>query len=100
MEIINGKKGNSSMMKSSRVLEHPPSMTKNALYHLQFDIPSRQLAELCRVDPSRQSLDSVHIFSNMIPLDRTGLVVRTIMKFVFINQKRFEKFRDSGFRPA
>ena len=73
------------MMKSLRVLEHPPFMTKNALYHLQFDIPSRQFVELCRVDPSRQRLDSVHIFSNISPLDRIGLVVRIIMKMVFIN---------------
>jgi len=66
-------------------LEHLPSMTKNALDHLQFDFPSRQLAELCRVNPFRQSLDSVQIFSNRSPLDQTGLVVRTIMKMVFIN---------------
>ena len=75
-------------------------LTENEFYQSLFDIPTRQLAKLCRVDPSRQRLDSVHIFSNISPLDRTGLIVRTIMKFLFINLTRFEKFRDSCFRPA
>ena len=35
--------------------------------------------------------------SNWRPLDRTGLVVRTIIKMVFINKKRFEKIQGLWF---
>ncbi|MCH2303507.1 MAG: transposase [SAR324 cluster bacterium] len=57
-------------------------LTENDLYQSLFDIPTRQLADLCGVDPSRQRLDSVHIFSNMRHLGRIGLFVRTIKKFL------------------
>ena len=37
-------------------------LTENDLYQPLFDIPTRKLADLCGVDPSRQRLDSVYIF--------------------------------------
>ena len=57
-------------------------LTENDLYQSLFDIPTRQIADLCGVDPSKQRLDSVHIFSNMRHLGRIGLFVRTIKKFL------------------
>ena len=57
-------------------------LTENDLYQALFDIPTRQIADLCGVDPSKQRLDSVHIFSNMRHLGRIGLFARTIKKFL------------------
>ena len=57
-------------------------LTENDLYQSLFDIPTRKLTDLCEVDPSRQRLDSVHIFSNLRHLVRIGLFVRTIKNFL------------------
>jgi hypothetical protein len=45
------------------------------------------LRKLFDLDPSRQRLDSIHIFSNMAHLGRIRLFARTIRKFL-INLKR------------
>ncbi len=61
-----------------------------ARYGLQdaiFENVTVALAKLFALDPSKQRLDSVHIFSNMAHLGRIRLFVRTIRTFL-INLKR------------
>ena len=52
-----------------------------------FENVTGALTKLFSVDPSRQRLDSIHIFSNMAHLGRIRLFVRTIRKFL-VNLKR------------
>lgn len=52
-----------------------------------FDNVTDALKRLFELDPSRQRLDSVHIFSNMSHLGRIRLFVKTIRKFL-VNLKR------------
>jgi hypothetical protein len=52
-----------------------------------FENVTAALTKLFSLDPSRQRLDSVHIFSNMAHLGRIRLFVRTIRKFL-VNLKR------------
>jgi hypothetical protein len=52
-----------------------------------FENVTDALAKLFDLDPSRQRLDSVHIFSNMAHLGRIRLFVKTIRKFL-VNLKR------------
>jgi len=52
-----------------------------------FENVTEALAKLFDLDPSRQRIDSVHIFSNMAHLGRTRLFVKTIRKFL-VNLKR------------
>jgi len=52
-----------------------------------FENVTAALAKLFALDPSRQRIDSVHIFSNMAHLGRTRLFVKTIRKFL-VNLKR------------
>jgi hypothetical protein len=52
-----------------------------------FDNVSEALKKLFELDPSKQRLDSVHIFSNMAHLGRIRLFVKTIRKFL-VNLKR------------
>ncbi len=52
-----------------------------------FENVSSALTKLFDLDPSKQRLDSVHIFSNMAHLGRIRLFVRTIRKFL-VNLKR------------
>jgi hypothetical protein len=52
-----------------------------------FENVSEALTKLFDLDPSRQRLDSVHIFSNMAHLGRIRLFVKTIRKFL-VNLKR------------
>lgn len=52
-----------------------------------FENVTGALAKLCGLDPSRQRIDSVHIFSNMAHLGRIRLFVKTIRKFL-VNLKR------------
>lgn len=52
-----------------------------------FENVSEALKKLFELDPSRQRLDSVHIFSNMAHLGRIRLFVKTIRKFL-INLRR------------
>jgi hypothetical protein len=55
-----------------------------------FTEATEKLAKLFSVNPSRQRLDSTHIFSNMRHLGRIGLFVRVIRTFL-INLKRHHK---------
>lgn len=52
-----------------------------------FENVSDALRKLFELDPSKQRLDSVHIFSNMAHLGRIRLFVKTIQKFL-VNLKR------------
>jgi hypothetical protein len=52
-----------------------------------FENVSETLRKLFALDPSKQRLDSVHIFSNMAHLGRIRLFVKTIRKFL-VNLKR------------
>lgn len=52
-----------------------------------FENVTGALTKLFALDPSKQRLDSIHIFSNMAHLGRIRLFVKTIRKFL-INLKR------------
>ncbi len=52
-----------------------------------FEDVTGALTKLFDLDPSKQRLDSIHIFSNMAHLGRIRLFVRTIRKFL-VNLKR------------
>ena len=52
-----------------------------------FENVTDALKKLFELDPSKQRLDSIHIFSNMAHLGRIRLFVRTIRKFL-VNLKR------------
>jgi len=52
-----------------------------------FENITDALKKLFELDPSKQRLDSVHIFSNMAHLGRVRLFVKTIRKFL-VNLKR------------
>jgi hypothetical protein len=57
------------------------------LDQLLFENVTDALKRLFDLDPSKQRLDSVHIFSNMAHLGRIRLFVKTIRKFL-VNLKR------------
>ena len=54
-----------------------------------FENVTGAIAKLFELDPSKQRLDSIHIFSNMAHLGRIRLFVRTIRKFL-VNLKRHQ----------
>jgi len=67
-----------------------------------FENVTDALAKLFALDPSKQRLDSVHIFSNMAHLGRIRIFVRTIRKFL-VNLKRhhaehYQKLGDVALR--
>jgi hypothetical protein len=55
-----------------------------------FQAATEKLAKVFSVDPSRQRLDSTHIFSNMRHLGRIGLFVRVIKTFL-VNLRRHHR---------
>ncbi len=55
-----------------------------------FDTIAGELAELFKIDTSRQRIDSVHIKSNMARLGRVGIFVRAIDRFL-VNLKRHHR---------
>ncbi|OGW18198.1 MAG: hypothetical protein A2072_01780 [Nitrospirae bacterium GWC1_57_7] len=57
------------------------------LYQVIFEEVVKKLADVFKVDVSKQRFDSVHIYSNMRHLGRLGLFVKTIKKFL-VNLKR------------
>jgi hypothetical protein len=65
-------------------------LTERNLYQVIFNDVAKKLAEVFKVDVSKQRFDSVHIFSNMRHLGRIGLFVKTIKKFL-VNLKRHHK---------
>ena len=62
-------------------------VAKLGLEQALFDNVTGALTKLFELDPSKQRLDSVHIFSNMAHLGRIRLFVRTIRTFL-VNLKR------------
>ncbi len=60
------------------------------LYQVIFEEVVTKLADVFKVDVSKQRFDSVHLFSNMRHLGRLGLFVKTIKKFL-VNLKRHHK---------
>jgi len=62
-------------------------VAKLGLDQTLFENVTGALAKLFELDPSKQRLDSIHIFSNMAHLGRIRLFVRTIRKFL-VNLKR------------
>lgn len=62
-------------------------VARNGLQDLLFENVTDALKKLFALDPSKQRLDSVHIFSNMAHLGRIRLFVRTIRTFL-TNLKR------------
>jgi Transposase DDE domain/Transposase domain (DUF772) len=60
------------------------------LYQVVFEEVVTKLADVFKVDVSKQRFDSVHLFSNMRHLGRLGLFVKTIKKFL-VNLKRHHK---------
>jgi len=62
-------------------------VAKLGLEQAIFENVTTSLVKLFELDPSKQRLDSIHIFSNMAHLGRIRLFVRTIRKFL-VNLKR------------
>jgi hypothetical protein len=62
-------------------------VARNGLQDTLFENVTDALKKLFALDPSKQRLDSVHIFSNMAHLGRVRLFVRTIRTFL-TNLKR------------
>jgi len=65
-------------------------VTDNELEGVLFQTVTDKLAEVFKVDVSKQRLDSVHIKSNMRRLGRIGIFVKTLHKFL-VNLKRQHK---------
>lgn len=63
------------------------SVARLGLEEAIFENVTDALKKLFELDPSKQRLDSVHIFSNMAHLGRIRLFVKTIRKFL-VNLKR------------
>jgi hypothetical protein len=55
-----------------------------------FDAVADALADMFKVDTSRQRIDSVHIKSNMARLGRIGIFVRAITRFL-VNLRRHHR---------
>jgi hypothetical protein len=66
------------------------TLTERGIYTKIFEEVTTTLAEVFKVDITKQRFDSVHIFSNMRYLGRIGLFVKTIKKFL-VNLKRHHK---------
>jgi hypothetical protein len=62
-------------------------VARNGLQDSLFENVTDALKKLFALDPSKQRLDSVHIFSNMAHLGRVRLFVRTVRTFL-TNLKR------------
>jgi hypothetical protein len=66
------------------------TLTERGIYTAIFEEVATTLAEVFKVDVTKQRFDSVHIFANMRHLGRIGLFVKTIKKFL-VNLKRHQK---------
>lgn len=66
------------------------TLTERGIYTAIFEEVTTTLAEVFKVDVTKQRFDSVHIFANMRHLGRIGLFVKTIKKFL-VNLKRHNK---------
>jgi hypothetical protein len=72
-------------------------VAKLSLDQALFENVTDALRKLFDLDPSKQRLDSIHIFSNMAHLGRIRLFVKTIRKFL-VNLKRHhpDLYQDLG----
>ena len=72
-------------------------VAKLGLDQALFENVTDALTKLFDIDPSKQRLDSIHLFSNMAHLGRLRLFVTTIRKFL-VNLKRHhaELYQDLG----
>ena len=66
------------------------ALTERGVYTAIFEEVTTTLAEVFKVDVTKQRFDSVHIFANMRHLGRIGLFVKTIKKFL-VNLNRHHK---------
>lgn len=73
------------------------AVTELKLEQALFENVTDALKKLFQLDPSKQRLDSIHIFSNMAHLGRIRIFVRTIRKFL-VNLKRHHAglYKDLG----
>jgi hypothetical protein len=62
-------------------------VAQHGLQDMLFENVTKALQKLFTLDPSKQRLDSVHIFSNMAHLGRIRILARTIRTFL-TNLKR------------
>lgn len=63
------------------------AVARLGLYQKLFENVTDELQRLFALDPSKQRMDSMHIFSNMAHLGRIRLFVKTMRKFL-VNLKR------------
>jgi len=70
-------------------------VAKNGLQDALFENVTDALKKLFALDPSKQRLDSVHIFSNMAHLGRVRLFVRTIRTFLTNLKRQHSKEYDA-----
>lgn len=57
-------------------------LSTEGIYNEIFEVTLKRLADIFKVDLSKQRLDSVHLQSNMRHLGRIGLFVKTIKNFL------------------
>lgn len=84
---VSDKSDCSSYVSSRTLWSMRDSVGRLGLEQSIFENVTDALQKLFDLDPSKQRLDSVHIFSNMAHLGRIRLLVRTIRKFL-VNLKR------------
>jgi len=81
---------NASYVSNKTLWTMRDKLSTEKAYNDIFDITLKRLAEIFKVDFSKQRIDSVHIQSNMRHLGRIGLFVKTIKNFL-INLKRQQR---------
>lgn len=69
-------------------------VARHGLQDAIFENVTAALAKLFALDPSKQRLDSVHIFSNMAHLGRIRLFIRTIRTFLTNLKRHHSKEHD------
>src|SRR5664279_1978789 len=70
-------------------------VAQHGLQDMLFENVTKALQKLFALDPSKQRLDSVHIFSNMAHLGRIRIFVRTIRDFLTNLKRQHAKEYDS-----
>ena len=87
---ITDQSDNASYVSNKTLWTMRDKLSTEKAYNDIFDITLKRLAEIFKVDFSKQRIDSVHIQSNMRHLGRIGLFVKTIKNFL-INLKRQQR---------
>jgi hypothetical protein len=70
-------------------------VTEQELDTVMFQKITDKLADIFSVDPSKQRLDSVHIYSNMRHLGRIRIISNTIHKFLVNLKRQHQEIFDS-----